>query len=523
MLLVLAGRIHTLTGPAHAPGALLVRRGRILEVGAPDTVRSHVGGAAVLDLGDATLTPALTDAHLHLLEWALARTEVDLAGTRSPDEAARLVASAATTAQEWVRGGGWNPHAWGGSPTRHALDAHLPGRPVALRSHDMHALWVSSESLRRAGVTSGTADPPGGRIERDADGAPTGLLFENATRLVLDRIPAPAESEMQAAVLEAQRELHSFGIAAVHSMEMPGATFHSLRVLESLRAADLLRVRVLQHLPHTVLDAAVALGVRSGMGDPWLRVGALKLFMDGALGSRTAWLRAPYEGSDDTGIRLLDADELAAYAQRAAAAGLALAVHAIGDAAVDTAVEVLAAGGPARTGLPHRIEHVQLCPPDRFADFARAGIVCSMQPAHLTTDWRPADRHWGARARHAYAFGSLLAHGATLAFGSDGPVEAVDPRLGFLAATARQDAAGEPAGGWHAAEALSMDQTLRAYTHGPAAAAGMTGRQGVLAAGADADFAAWHQDPLALAGRALLELRCVATMVGGEVVWSAKE
>ena len=525
-VLVLARRIHTLDpdAPADAPlpDALLAQHGRVLAVGPAAELRSAARDAQILDLRPATLTPGLTDAHIHLVEWALARREVDLSSADSPEAAARMVGRHAGQGDGWVRGRGWNPHRWAAAPTRELLDRAVPGRPVALQSHDMHALWVSSEALRRAGIDRHTPDPDGGRIVRDADGEPTGLLLERAAELVVGCIPPATDAEVEAALLDAQAELHRLGITGVHCLpNIHIAGPDPLPTLETLRARGLLRLRVLTHLPLAALDDAIRLGVRSGFGGEWIRIGAVKMFLDGALGSRTAWLREPYVDSTDHGIQVLPADDFRDAVRRAAAAGIATAVHAIGDAAVSLALDVLADPAVRVPALPHRIEHVQLCPPERFADAGRHGITASVQPCHLITDWRPAERHWGHdRCRGAYAFRSLLAGGAVLAFGSDAPVEPVDPRLGLFAALARQDLDGQPADGWFPAERLAAPEALRGYTLGPAHAAGATGAQGVLAPGAYADFAAWEQDPLELAAPDILGLRCVATVVGGAVVWT---
>lgn len=531
--LILADRIHTFssagrpeaplgtaTGPEGA--ALLVRDGRVVAVGEPRALRRRAPEAAVAELRGATVTPGLTDAHLHLVEWALARRDVDLSeATSAADAAARVARHARGSGEAWVVGHGWTPEAWGGFPDRAALDRAVPDRPVALRSHDMHAWWVNGVALERAGITRDTADPPGGRILRDEAGEPTGVLLEDAARPVVDRIPAPDEDATAGAVVDAIAALHRWGVTGVHSIEMPGRSFDSLRILEGLRADGRLRLRVLQHLPVEVLDQAVQLGLRSGFGHGRLRVGAVKLFIDGALGSRTAWLFEAYEGGRDTGVRLLSPEALRDAVGRAAAAGLAAAVHAIGDAAVALALDVLAETR-AVAALPHRIEHVQLSPSERFADAARAGIVCSMQPAHLMTDWRAAERHWGrARSRRAYAFRSLrrAADHAILAFGSDAPVESPDPRLGLYAATTRRDLDGDPSGGWFPEERLTPAEALEAYTVGPARAGGVAARSGRLAPGYDADLVAWDRDPLEGPQDGLLEMDCIATMIGGEWVW----
>lgn len=519
--LVVADRVHTLADPPTTR-ALLLANGRVAAIGDPDTLRARAPAAPVLDLRGATLTPGLTDAHVHLTEWAFARSEADLTDAATPELAARHVADhARTTASAWIRGRGWNPHLWEGrAPHRDVLDAVVADRPVVLQSHDMHALWVNSAALQAAGIDGSTADPEGGRIVRDDNGEPTGLLLEWAGPLVMRKVPAPTVAEAVAAVRDAQRELHALGITGVHSL--PGvhlADPDPLPVLLCLHERGALKLRVLQHIRLDRLEHALQLGLRSGFGDAWLRVGAVKMFLDGALGSRTAWMRAPYENGSGCGMRTLDPAEFQAHVRHAAAGGLAAAVHAIGDAAVSLALDVLAAPETRVPALPHRIEHVQCCPPERFADAAAAGIVCSMQPAHLITDWRIADREWGrARSRGTFALASLLGHGTVLAFGSDVPVEPVDPRRGLYAAVARQDLTGEPRAGWVAEQRIDAAAALRGYTIGPARAAGLTAPHGSLAPGAPADWVAWARDPLTCEPRALLELRCVATMVGGELV-----
>jgi predicted amidohydrolase YtcJ len=531
-LLVVADRIHTC---AHAGmvGALLIRHGRVGAAGSHGTLRAAAPHARTLDLRGSTVTPGLTDAHAHLTEWAFARREADLSGARSPAEAAALVArharaqpipadrsasrrSMATGGASWVRGRGWNPHLWDTTPHRALLDELVADRPVALQSHDMHSLWVNSAALRRAGIDAATPDPAGGTIVRAADGEPTGLLLEWAGRLVTDRIEAPGLADATAAMRAAQAELHTLGITGVHSF--PGIHLTEpdpLTVLRSLQQSGGLQLRILQHIALEQLDVAIDTGMRSGSGDDWIRTGAVKIFLDGALGSRTAWMLEPYEDGSGCGMRTMDPGEFRRVVGRAARHGIACTVHAIGDAAVGHALAVL--GDPALRvpGMPHRIEHLQCCPPDRLGDAARGGIVCSMQPSHLMTDWTIADRHWGARrARGTYAFGSLLRHGTILAFGSDVPVEPVDPRRGLFAAVMRQDLTGEPAAGWYPSERITPIAALLGYTVGPARAAGLREPAGTLGPGAVADFAAWDHDPCADPGM-IMNMRCTATVVAG--------
>jgi predicted amidohydrolase YtcJ len=527
-----AGRI--LLAPGNSTGAettsaqaLLVRDGRVRAVGSTADLRARAPRADIIELPGLTLTPGLTDAHVHLLEWGVSRRAVELSATRSPAEAAAAVAEHARGGGDgWVVGRGWNAHRWDDAPHRQHLDRLIPDRPVLLQSMDMHSLWANSAALRAAGVDAGTADPEGGRIERDARGEPTGVVRDNAMPLLQRVAPAPTSADRQDAFLEAQSVLHRWGVTGVHTVEPD-----SLGVLETLRGGDQLRLRILQHIPLAALDDAIRIGLRSGFGGDWIRVGGVKMFLDGALGSLTALLRDPYQGTPDRGVATLDPAEFRDAVRRGARAGLAMTVHAIGDAAVDLALDELGAHEAALDGpVPHRIEHVQLLAPDRLGhgadgraegepDPALRRLVCSMQPSHLMTDWPAADRHWGARSRWAYALRSLERAGAVLALGSDAPVDSPDPRLGLYAAVARQDRDGGPAGGWYPEERIAPERALAGYTTGPARAAGDV-RQGRLTPGAFADMVAWDRDPATATAEELLEMRAVWTMIDGEVVWN---
>ena len=521
-VLITADRIR---GAGRTAGALLVRNGRVAALGAAAELRPLEPDATVLELPGCTVTPGLTDAHVHLVEWALARRRADLRGTASPVDAARAAARHAADhgagTRGWILGRGWDPSRWADAPHRRMLDEILGGRPVALESHDMHSYWASSEALRRAGIDGGTPDPEGGRIERDARGEPTGVLRDNAIPRLLEAIPSPGRAKRRSALLEAQAALHRVGVTGVHTVEPD-----SLGLLETVRAEDALRLRVLQHLPLARLDDAIRLGLRSGFGGPWLRIGGVKMFLDGALGSHTAWLREPYEGTEDRGLRTLEPDAFRDAVRRGSEAGLAMTVHAIGDAAVALALEVLSGHVDTLDGpVPHRIEHAQLMAPDLLAgaepgagSAARRRVVLSVQPSHLMTDWRAADRHWGGRARWAFALRSMESAGYTLALGSDAPVEPPDPRQGLYAAVARRDTVGDPAGGWYPEETLSMDRAWAGFTIGAARAAGDR-RQGSLAPGSFADLVAWDRDPLAVSPEEMMGLDPVLTMIDGEVVW----
>jgi predicted amidohydrolase YtcJ len=515
-LVLHADRVHVAAGRAPVE-ALLLRGGIVAAAGTLRQVRAEALPGAATERVHGVVTAGFTDAHVHLTTWALSRRRVDLNAARTVEEGVAAVAAAARTGEGWIRGIGWDRHRWDGLPTRAPLDAVAPSLPVCLLSHDIHAAWLNSEALRRCGIDRDTPDPRGGEIVRDEAGDPTGVLLEGAVALVEAHLPGEPPVAVRAALLDAQRELHALGITGVHSVEPTG-----LEDFAAMEADGELRLRVLQAIPLPRLDQAIAVGLRSGFGSEWLRVGGVKMFLDGALGSRTAWMREPYEGTrDDVGIRTLEPGEFRRHVRRAAEAGIASTVHAIGDAAVELALEVLSATPPPRA-LPHRIEHVQLCPSGLWARAGASGVVGSVQPVHLRTDIPAAERSWGTeRCRGAYAFGPLLEAGMTLAFGSDVPVETCDPRQGLFAAVERVGWDGEPAGGWHARNALTRAAALAAYTEGPAAAAGTAERRGRLLPGHDADLVVWDTDPLACAPAELLTMRCVRTVVAGETVYAA--
>jgi predicted amidohydrolase YtcJ len=514
--IIAARRIHVL-GRSRPVEALFIRDGKVAAAGSRAEMESLADHRTLIeDLGDAVVTPGLTDAHVHLTTWALSLARVDLNAAPTVEAALEAIGAAAGGGEGWMRGIGWDVHRWGRLPTRRELDRVVPHRPCYFQSHDIHGAWLNSEALRRCGIGRDTPDPEGGQIVRDAEGEPTGVLLEKAMTLAEPHLPAETLAERRDALAEGQRRAHAMGLTGVHSVEVTG-----LEDWTALQEEGALRMRVLQAIPLFRLDAAIEVGLRSGFGGEWLRIGGVKMFMDGALGSRTAWMREPFTGSEDRGINTLPADEFRHHVRRAAAAGISSTVHAIGDAAVELALDVLGSEAPSRA-MPHRIEHLQLCPPELWERAGRSGVVASMQPVHLMTDIPSAERHWGhERSRGAYAFAPVLRAGGVLAFGSDVPVETADPRLGLFAAVKRVGWDGAPEGEWWRENAVTAEDALRAYTEGPAHAAGEAHRRGRLLPGYDADLVAWDRDPLDCAPDELREMRCLLTMVGGEVVHRA--
>jgi predicted amidohydrolase YtcJ len=464
------------------------------------------------DLRDALVTPGFVDGHTHFAMWALGRRRVQLTGASGRAEAVARVAAGAPS-QGWVVGHGWDANGWTEPPDRHALDA-IHAIPVYLDSLDVHAAWVNSAALAVARVTRETPDPPGGRIVRDATGEPTGLLLERAVDLVSRVVPRPSADILDDAIRDAQTEAHRLGVTGIHDVEDERA-WAAFRRLED---AGELRLRVLFHPPVASLPELIWRGARSGSGSRWLGMGGVKLFLDGSLGSRTAWMLEPYEGSRDRGMPVAGEAEAREAMTAAASNGIAVTVHAIGDAAVRRALDLLER--LPRAALPHRIEHLQCVHPFDLARAARAGVVASMQPAHLLTDIPLVDRHWGGRGRGAYAFRSLLRRGTSVVFGSDVPVASIDPREGVYAALERKGFDGAPDRGWRPEEKIGFEEVIRGYTVAAAHASGTAGRLGRLVPGADADLVAWAVDPAAEQGdgEAFRAGRAVLTVAGGRVV-----
>ncbi len=514
------------TGDAAAPwaDAALALEGRFAFVGRESDV-AVPSGADVLDASGRLVVPGFTDGHAHLLATGQAMRAVNLKGVRSIEEAVRLVGerAAATAAGSWVRGAGWDQHLWPDAsfPSRHDLDAVAPEHPVVLAHTSGHCLWLNTAALNTAGVTASTEAPAGGAIDADADGEPSGILRDAAARLVYDIMPSPTHEERVATLAEAAAHAHSLGVTGVHAMDVGGG---ELRALQALRDEGKLRLRTRAFLSAARLDDWIEQGVRTGAGDDMLRVGGLKLLADGALGSLTAWMLEPYEGTDDTGLPLQTTAELEDRVRRGLEHGLAPAVHAIGDRANREVLDILERARDVSPELPRRVEHAQLLAPDDIPRFAALGITASVQPIHATQDMAKVDRWWGARGRTAYPFASLLSHGTNLAFGSDSPVETMSPVAGIHAAVCRRSAEGVPSEGWHPDERLELEQAISAYTSGCARATGEEETAGKIAEGHHADFVVLSEnlfemvDPMGIP-----EARPAVTVVAGEVVHRERE
>lgn len=469
------------------------------------------------DLPRTIVTPGFVDGHTHFAAWGVNRRRIRLAGAATRAEALERIAMGAPR-DGWVLGQGWVSHRWETEPDRWSLDRVVSG-PAWFDSGDLHAGWANSAALAVAGIDRQTPDPEGGRIARDANGEPTGVLLERAVQLMQPHLPLPGPTELLAAVRESQTLAHQLGITGIHDVEGPEA----LAAFRTLELEGALKLRVLFHPPVAQLPTLIANGVRSGQGSPWLTLGGVKLFLDGSLGSRTAWMLQPYEDGRDCGMPLASEAEARQAVQDAAYAGIACVIHAIGDAAVRRAIDLIE--DAPRVRLPHRIEHVQCVDPRDLDRVARNGIVASMQPVHLPGDVAAAEDRWGARSRGAYPLRSLLDRGTILAFGSDVPVATLDPRPGVVAAMTRAAADGRFAEGWYPEQRIGFEDAVRGYTIGNALAAGKADRSGRLAPGFDADLVAWAVDAASLPHdpQAFAAARVALTVVGGEVVYAGGE
>lgn len=537
-LLLRGARVLTMDPGVHGE-AVLVSRGRIAAVGPLRELARQSPSARPLDLDGCLLLPGLTDTHTHFFELARRRAGVDLAGAVGVDEVrARLIAHRARLGpqQRWIGGGGWDLPTLQGQPgfDRSLLDAIFPEHAVALESRDFHTLWCNTRALEQAGVLAGRTAPAGGAIGRGPDGAPDGFLYETAWELIYAARPDEPEAVREDWVRECVGYAHSLGLTGFHSMELLPA----LHTYRTLAQRERLGLRVCFHTPLSDLGARIERGEASyADADPWLRLGGVKIFMDGSLGSRSAWMFDPYpDGS--TGRLLRDEESLVQILTRAGQAGISGSIHAIGDAtvalvcrAVARAGEAVRAHSPAAGAAPrtlallHRIEHAQCVRPAQVDRIARHEIYCAMQAVHLADDIPLLPRYWPTAAAFAYPFRSLLRAGVTVGLGSDAPVAPLDPRAGIFAAVARRPGNDPTAAAFHPEQAMTSEEALAAYTLWAARGGGREHELGSITPGKLADLTVFDDiDEDAMSGadpEAWLQARVRATIVAGEPVYSA--
>jgi len=505
-------------------GLVINDQGKVVQV-----LRGSSAGVVVpidkrVDLGGRALLPGLIDAHGHVMALGLAALQLDLVGTNSVADMQQRLRTYATARKDdpWIVGRGWNQELWSESrfPTAADLDAAVSDRPVTLERVDGHALVVNSAALRAAGITAATKDPVGGKIERDAKGNPTGLLIDAAMELVGSKVPAPSAQVMAQALAKAQGILLATGITATADM---GTSVADWTAMNEAGRTGKLSVRIMAYAAGVGPIATIAPNGPSNwlFGDR-LRLGGVKLYSDGALGSRGAYLKQPYSDQPSTrGLRFLTDAELRDQTEQAASKGLQLAVHAIGDAAdaqVIAAYEELSRKyGKNRRW---RIEHFQIADPADIPRLAPAGIIASMQPVHQTSDRLMAEKRLGAdRLTGAYAWQSVIKSGARIAFGSDFPVESPNPFPGLAAAVSRQDVNGQPPGGWYPEQRVTFAQALSGFTRDAAYAGFAEQKFGSLEPGKWADFIVVDRDISEAGAMEIARTQVLETWVAGKKVW----
>ena len=524
-LLLRRGVFYPVEPPGRVEGSLAVREGRIVYLG-PDAGAEKLRGpkTKVIDLAGRAVTPGLIDAHSHLAGLGEALAQVDLVGTESYDEVIRRVREAAqkVPAGTWVRGRGWDQNDWSDQrfPLHDALSAAVPGHPVWLERVDGHAALVNAAAMKILGIDAAIQDPPGGRFLRDEAGRPTGVLVDNAMGLVGGRLPAASVDERKRLITLAARHCLERGLTTVTDMGIGDADYQAY---SALRRADELPIRASLFL--TDDEPLLARWFERGPEiDPEarLQVRGVKLYVDGALGSRGAALVEPY--SDDPGnlgLLVSSGDHLTDVSRRAGQAGFQVAIHAIGDRGGVVALDALesALGGP-RPQARFRLEHAQVLRLQDIDRMARLGIIASVQPTHATSDMPWAgDRVGERRLEGAYAWRRVLSTGGRLALGSDFPVESADPRLGLYAAVTRQDLDGKPQGGWRPDEKLTREEALRGFTLDAAWSLFLEKEVGSLEVGKRADLVVFARDPMTVPEAEIPKAGIDYTLVNGQVVY----
>jgi predicted amidohydrolase YtcJ len=529
------GRIWTADPERSEAQAVAVWRGRVLKVGTDAEVKALAGPRTkVIDLGGRRVVPGFSDSHAHVLGGGQQLSRVELKDAKDEAEFGKRLAEfdRNTPRDRWLVGGNWDhDRTFGGKlPDAATIDKYVKDRPVFIRRYDGHMGLANSAALKLAGVTADTKDVPGGVIDRLADGkTPSGLLRDNAMSLVARLVPEPDEAEIVEAVLAAQKHAAEFGVTSIQDMDGSSARTRRtyFRALQRLAREDRLTCRIDLRWPIGAHKELADLGVAADFGSDFVRVGGVKGFMDGSLGSSTAKMFDPYTShARNTGVYVTEPDAMRALVRSADAAGLNVCVHAIGDRAnavlLDVFAEVAKQNGARDRRF--RVEHVQHLRPSEYPRFKELGVVASMQPYHVIDDGRWAQGRIGAkRCASSYAFRSLLDNGARLAFGSDWPVAPLDPLAGIDAAVNRRTLDGKHPDGWFPEQRITVAEAVEAYTTGSAFGASQEKDRGSIQPGKLADFAVLSRDVFDPKERdRIADTKVVMTVVGGKAVFERK-
>ena len=535
-LVLTNGRIYTVDNARPIVSALAVRGGRVIFVGSDAEARVLAAPSTrVIDLHGATVVPGIVDAHAHLLGLGNMLARVNLAGSKSYQEVIGRVTAWAKSVKpgEWILGRGWDQNRWvdKGFPTHEALSRAFPNNPVVLTRIDGHALLANAKAMELARITPATAEPSGGRIVKLASGAPSGVFIDNAQSLISGAIPAPTRAETRKAILAAITECNRWGLTGIHD---PGEDAETIAIYEDLAKAGNYNLRnyVMISDPGDPNSSAAVnnpylrRGPQSALYDGHLWIRAIKLYADGALGSRGAALLAPY--SDDpanSGLLVSQPAHIRAWAEAALRRGFQVNVHAIGDRGNRIVLDAFDSALKAVPKADHRfrIEHAQVLSAQDIPRFARLGVIPSMQATHQTSDMPWAETRLGPeRIRGAYAWRSLLNTGVVIPNGTDFPAEEVNPLLTFHAAVTRQDPTNSPAGGWYPEQKMTREEALQSMTIWPAYAGFQESMLGSLTPGKYADFVVLDRDIMRVPDTEILGTRVVSTWIGGKRVYEAK-
>ena len=535
-LVLTNGRIYTVDNARPIVSALAVRDGRVLFIGSDAEARTLGGPSTrVIDLEGAAVYPGFTDAHAHLLGLGTMLGRVNLAGSTSYEEVISRTQAFTKNVKSgvWIQGRGWDQNRWAVKefPTQEALSRAFPNNPVVLERIDGHALLANAKAMQLAGITAATRDPAGGRIIRDAAGAPAGVFVDNAQELIERAIPAPTRAETRSAILAAIADANKWGLTGVHD---PGESAQTISIFEELAKAGNYSLRNYVMIsdpgdPNSATARAnpyIQRGPQSALYDAHLWIRAIKLYADGALGSRGAALLAPYSDEPtNSGLLVSPPEHIEAWAETGLQRGFQINVHAIGDRGNRIVLDAFEQALKKFPKADHRfrIEHAQVLSPQDIPRFAQLGVIPSMQATHQTSDMRWAEARVGPeRIRGAYAWRSLLNTGVVIPNGTDFPVEEVNPLLTFHAAVTRQDPTNWPPGGWYPEQKMTREEALQSMTIWPAYAGFQEKILGSLTPGKYADFVVLDRDIMRVPDTEILGAHVVSTWIGGKAVYQAK-
>lgn len=529
-LIVTNAKVWTVDADRAKAQAVAVLGDRIVAVGSNADIGAWRGPhTKVIDAGGKMLVPGFNDAHVHFVSGGMQLDSVELNDVTGPEEFVRRIAERAkkTPKGEWIQGGDWDETKWPGEtlPTKEMIDPVTPDNPVFVSRYDGHSALANSAALKLAGVTAQTPDPPGGAIVRDARGNPTGDLKDAACDLVFKVIPPLSHDQRIRVVRRALEHAASLGVTSVQNMD---PEYADIAAYAELLQSGELTTRIYAAPLITQVDDQVKIGVRHAFGGPYLRIGALKAFADGSLGSRTAYFFEPF--LDEPGNRGMLSDEMQSLSlmrermMKADAAGLQICTHAIGDQGISIILDLYADVAKAHPGVDRRfrIEHAQHMAAKDFARFAQLAVIASVQPYHAIDDGRWAEERIGHdRASRTYAFRTFLDHGVRLAFGTDWEVAPLNPMLGIYAAVTRATLDGKNPNGWFPEQKLTVEEAVQAYTMGSAFAEFQEKEKGSITTGKLADMVLLSDDIFSIDPTQIRDVKVLKTIVGGKVIWDS--